>query len=244
MLTPFLLPPGIFVALGLLISVVLLRKNKKSALFCFVFSLSMWAASLGYVGNTVLSKLEYIYTPPADIKADVLVVLSGGMIESAPSVFKGKPLSSFSLERIAECARLYHKYKLPVIVTGGSVSTDTPEALAMKAWLIDLGVPANKISIEDKARDTWENAFYTKQVCDDKGYTKIALITSAAHMERSMYSFKKAGFKEPVACPTAYRTVKKMHFNCLAALPGDFDSLRIAAHERIGLVFYKLQHGN
>src|SRR5687767_14540327 len=45
-----------------------------------------------------------------------------------------------------------------VVVSGAAVATPCNEAVAMKAWLVDRGVPADRVVLEDRARLTIENA--------------------------------------------------------------------------------------
>ncbi|MEI7530263.1 MAG: YdcF family protein, partial [Elusimicrobiota bacterium] len=83
-LTPFLIPPGIFVVLALCLAARQFRKNRKQAAAWAVFALLMWAAASGPPGNMALAGLEYSYLPPAEVKADAIVILSAGIEEGGP----------------------------------------------------------------------------------------------------------------------------------------------------------------
>lgn len=48
---------------------------------------------------------------------------------------------------------------MPILVTGGSLTGLRPEAMIMKDYLVSLGVPEEKITVEDRSRNTYENAF-------------------------------------------------------------------------------------
>ena len=59
--------------------------------------------------------------------------------------------------------------------------------------------------LEDKSRDTDENARFTKELVQPKPGERWLLVTSAHHMPRSVGVFRAAGF--PVeAFPVDYRT--------------------------------------
>jgi uncharacterized SAM-binding protein YcdF (DUF218 family) len=240
-LTPFLIPPGVFVSLALFLAAWQFRKNRKQALAWAGFALLMWAAASGLLGNTVLAGLEYSYLPPAEVKADAVVVLSAGVEEGVG--FLGVPtLSSVSLERAMEAVRLYRRYKLPLIITGGAVFSSGPEAPAIKEYLVNLGVPAKDIFTEERARDTWENAVFSRKLCDEKGYKKPLIVTSAYHMRRAMWSFKKAGLGGAIPYPTAYKSSQRFRFRCADLLPRSYGPLSLAMHEYLGLIFYVINY--
>jgi len=256
LLTPFLVPPGTFVTLAFCMAVFQFRKNRKQALVWTGFALLLWAFSLRPVGNRVLAGIEYAYLPPAEVnssasqrpgqnagpKADVIIVLSAGVLEGASESFGGPALTGVSLERAVEAVRLYRRYKLPLIVTGGAVFSKGSEAAAIKTYLISLGVPEKAILTEERARDTWENAVFSKKICDEKGYARPLVVTSAYHMRRAVLSFEKAGFVNAVPYPTAYRSSRSPDYHYVDFLPCSFESLSLAAHEYLGLVFYKIAY--
>lgn len=242
LLTPFLLPPGLFSALAFCLAALRFRKDRKRSLAWAGFALLIWAASIKPVGDLALSRLEYAYLPPAELKADAVVLLSGGIREGVPELSGAPGLSQASLERVIEAVRIYRRYKLPVVVTGGTVFSSGSEAGAIKEYLISLGVPREKVLTEERARDTRENAVFSKKICDGKGYKKAAILTSACHMRRAVWSFKKAGFKDAVPYPTAYKTSKTPEYYYVDFLPGSGENLRLAIHEYLGLVFYIVNH--
>ena len=66
--------------------------------------------------------------------------------------------------------------------------------------------PRDRIVLEDKSRNTAENAEFTRRLVDPKPGERWLLVTSAMHMPRSVGAFRKAGF--PVeAYPVDWRTV-------------------------------------
>ena len=241
-LTPFLIPPGIFVALALCLAARQFRKDRKQAAAWAGFALLMWAAAAGPLGNMLLAGLEYSYLPPAEVKADAVVILSAGIEEGGPGSLGVPTLSAASLERASEAVLIYRRYKLPLVITGGTVFSRGPEASVIKEYLVSLGVPPKDISTEERARDTWENAVFAKKLCDEKGYKKPLIVTSAYHMRRAMWSFKKAGFGGAVPYPTAYKSSKRPRFQYTDLLPGNYRPLALALHEYLGLIFYAINY--
>ena len=100
--------------------------------------------------------------------------------------------------RFNNALELYHEKKIKrILLTGGSGSLldDEPsEAISVREFLLQSGVPDSAIIIEPNSRNTWENAKFTKQILDE-GYPEASclLITSAWHMRRSKGCFNKAG---------------------------------------------------
>ncbi|HOW89259.1 MAG TPA: YdcF family protein [Elusimicrobiales bacterium] len=239
LLTPFLVPPGIFVAFALCMAAVRSGKDKARARFWAALALLLWGAALPPLGTMALSGLEYAYLPPSRAEADAIVVLSGGVREGAPEPFGGPALSDVSAERATEAFRIYRKLGLPLVVTGGAVFSGSSEAAAMKSYLVSLGVPERMVFTEEKARDTAENARFSKRLCDEKGFKRVILVTSAYHMRRAVWSFERAGFTALVPWPSGYRTAPEWRWHWTDCLPGSFDPLRMAVQERIGLLFYR-----
>ncbi|MFA6435475.1 MAG: YdcF family protein [Elusimicrobiales bacterium] len=242
LLTPFLLPPGIFSVLAFCLAALWSGKGRKQSLPWAGFAALIWAASIAPSGDLALSRLEYAYLPPAELKADAVVLLSGGILEGAPEPFGMPGLSPLSLERASAAAGIYRRYKLPIIVTGGAAVSGGSEAAAIKKYLVDTGVPQEKIFTEERARDSWENAVFSKTIFDAKGYKKAAIVTSAFHMRRAVWSFEKAGFKAPVPYPAAYRTSRTPKYRYADFLPGTGENLSKAMHEYLGLAFYRIAY--
>ncbi|WP_425456884.1 YdcF family protein [Balnearium lithotrophicum] len=47
----------------------------------------------------------------------------------------------------------------------------------MKRFLVELGIPEDKIIEEKKSRNTLENALFTREILETKGIDKICLVT-------------------------------------------------------------------
>lgn len=243
MLSAFLVPPGLFVTLVLLLGLWLAKRSRvKESLAAFAVGLLVWGALTRAAGEAALRGLEYAYLPPAEVSADVIIVLGGGVTHGAPAGAAGPSLHGAGLERAAEAARLYARYKLPVIVSGGAVFGEPAESPVMKDYLASLGVPRDKVLTEERSRDTRENALFSKKLCDEKGYKRPVVVTSAYHMKRAVLCFEKAGFAELVPYPTAYRTPPARRPGPADLWPDTGEDMRRAAHERLGLLLARLAY--
>ena len=233
------MPAGAFV-LALLAGAVYFRKRcRVAAWFCLALAAGMWVVSSKAFGDLLLGPLEYAYSAPSDPKGDVIIVLGGGSYDPGPVFSAGERLQASSLERTSAAALLYQRLKLPMIATGGAVFSRDPEAEAFAAYLVERGVPAKDIIKETFARDTADNAANSLRLCREKGYTKPILVTSASHMPRAVYLFKKAGFAELTPFPVNRTVIKGRRRFFRDYLPGTFSGSSEALNEYFGLLFYK-----
>ena len=138
--------------------------------------------------------------------------------------------------------RLQKTLNIPIIVSG----TETLEYNGtadhiVKRFLMDLGVSAKKIILEDKSRDTFENAKFSQEICSRLGFTNPILVTSAYHLKRSTMIFKKVGL-EVLPFPAGFKSWQGKKYRWTAYLPGNFLTASIAIKEYLGIVFYKLAY--
>ncbi|MBS0364603.1 MAG: YdcF family protein [Proteobacteria bacterium] len=144
-----------------------------------------WLADLlGHVSQRV---------PPLDLRhlpdAQAIVVLGGGVVELNAPEYGGAPVAGMgSLERLAYAAWLARRTALPVAISGAP-----KEAIAMRASLQrEFGVQVRWV--ENRSRDTFENARNSAQLLLPQGVARILLVTDADHEWRAMHEFRSAGF--------------------------------------------------
>ena len=128
-----------------------------------------------------------------------------------------------------------------MIFTGGSGSliAESKEALAARELLKRLGVDPGRLIVEDKSRNTEENAQFTAAILRPGPEQRWLLVTSAYHMPRAVGAFEKAGF-DVVADPVAYRTLGPGNGWQWDFDPGSrFRIFETAVHEWIGLAAYR-----
>lgn len=137
------------------------------------------------------------------------IILLGGSFETVTSSTRGSVALNESAERVTEFAALSRRYpQARLVFTGGSgrlmFDEGTEAALAGRLFA-GLGLDPARIELEDRSRNTHENAVYTRELAQPGEGEKWLLVTSAWHMPRAIGSFRAAGF--PVeAYPVDFRT--------------------------------------
>ena len=84
-----------------------------------------------------------------------------------------------------------------LIVVSGGLNKGSVESLAMEKYLIEQGVPKDKIITEERATSTIENMKYSKVILDEllgEEY-KTVIISTESHIYRSIRAAEIAGFK-------------------------------------------------
>lgn len=195
------------------------------------------------VGEWALAPLEdrFAHVGLPD-KIDGIVFLTGDE-NPGRSEARGQPVAGYASARYIRLAHLARRYPhAPIIVTGDTapnykskITTQTVAKEIMAATGIDLA----RVTFEDKALTTFDNARYTARlVRPDKNDTWL-LVTSAWHMPRSVLCFEHQNMKV-IPAPTDYMTSGHTHLGLHLDLSRQFMLLRIAAHEYYGLVGYWL----
>ena len=109
-------------------------------------------------------------------KADVIAVFSG---DNGPRTEKG-------VELLKEDLGDY------LILSGGVVYDDVTMAELMKNHALKLGVPEEKILLDDKASTTHENAEFTKAIIEENNFKSVIVVTSEYHSRRAKLAMEKA----------------------------------------------------
>jgi uncharacterized SAM-binding protein YcdF (DUF218 family) len=101
--------------------------------------------------------------------------------------------------------------------------------------LISLGVPEDKIFIDDKSINTVENGKFTKQILEENHWRKPVLVTSAFHMERSVRIFMKNNIQvQPY--PTDYQVSRKVSIYLNQFTPSSGDLILLVTKEYLGIL--------
>ena len=185
------------------------------------------------------------FPPPEPLpeRIDGIVVL-GGAVSLAKSASRGQPTVNSNAERLTTFVTLGKRYPgARLLYTGGFRGLSEPpirEGSVASELFVDLGLKDGRLEIDNSARNTIDNAANALEMAKPKQGEVWLLITSARHMPRAMGVFRLAGWPMIVPYPVGYLTVQTSRPRLRLNLKDGLSQLRVAQHEWIGLVVYRL----
>ena len=242
-ISSFLMIPGIFIIFLMLTGLYGFRKKILVLKLNLLAGIILYCLSISFITSNLVGFIEKKNIYNGKPQVDAIILLGGGIMEGVPDISGTSIPSSDMTVRIVDAVRLYKKYKLPIVVSGGNVSGKVKEAAVVGRFLIDLGVKQKDIILEDLSMDTVENALNVKDIFKKKGYKKGLLVTSAYHIRRSEFLFKKTGLDVyPHSCGISSN--EEVLPDLYAFLPnaGDLGKTGIIMKETMGIIFYYIKY--
>jgi uncharacterized SAM-binding protein YcdF (DUF218 family) len=218
---------------------LLLRKERPAR------GLAVAAASLFVIfgmlptGVWMMHGIENQYPRPAwPSHVDGILVLGGGLDEHTLRS-RGVIDQNSSVARLIgayEAARRYPQAR--VLFTGGSAYEGTiSEAAVARHVFLQMGLAPERLILEAKSRNTWENFTFSKAIAKPRPGEVWLLATSAFHMPRAMAIARRVGWTV-IPWPTDYWTAKDNHYDAREWLT-NLNRSDMAIHEWIGIVAYR-----
>lgn len=171
------------------------------------------------------------------------IIALGGAVEKYVTQARGQLSLGGAVERLTEFAALARRYPAARLVySGGSgdlFRQDIKEADTLGPFLETLGLDPARVILEDRSRNTLENATETYKLVRPRQGENWVLITSAAHMPRAVGVFRKVGWRiipYPVDFNSTGKGSFKLSFNMVSGLGG----LRRGLYSWAGMAFYRL----
>jgi len=242
----FALPSNILITLAL-IGVVLTgtrfaRAGRRLAITAVIL---LALAGLSPLANAIILPLEQRFPPwDASRGAPTGIISLGGALDTVVSPARGEVALNEAAERMTAIAELARRFpQARIVFSGGSdriILAGVSEASLAERLFISFGIAKERITLEDKSRDTLENARFTRDIVQPKPSERWLLVTSAHHMPRSVGVFRAAGFAVE-AFPVDYRT--RGAIDMLRPFSNLGDGLRridTAMREWVGLLIYRL----
>ena len=121
--------------------------------------------------------------------SDVIVIL-GNKVEA-----DGGP-SARLRSRLDTGVELYKKKTAPLIVVSGGLGKEGfSEAGVMHAYLVDHGVPAADIIVDDHGLDTYQSAYNTAALMKERNLHSVVIVSNYYHIARTVLAFKNMGIQ-------------------------------------------------
>jgi vancomycin permeability regulator SanA len=149
---------------------------------------------LGTVGVgtvIVLAPSVWTYASSSHYRTDVAhvpatpvaLVLGAGVWGSTPS--------PFLVGRLNIAVQLYQQGKVKVVLVSGDNSRkDYDEPAVMRDYLVEHGVPAQKIVVDDAGFDTWDSCVRAKKIF---GVDRATVVSQDFHLPRAVALCRRAG---------------------------------------------------
>ena len=117
--------------------------------------------------------------------ADAIVVFAGGVGESGQA-------GQGHEERVKQAVELYQAGFAPSLIFSSGYVRVFREAEVMKALAVSLGVPPDRILLEEQATNTHENVQFTTRLLQERDWSSALLVSSPYHMRRALWTFAHA----------------------------------------------------
>ena len=195
-------------------------------------------------GALLVTPLENRFARPALPERVAGIVVLGGGFEGGINLVRGGYELNSGGDRYVEAAVLARRFpEAKIVISGGSgalMLEGEDDASTALRLMQALGVQRERLVLEGRSRNTYENALFTKELVTPAPDETWLLVTSAFHMPRSMALFRKAGFAvQP--WPVDYRTSGAEGIGFFTDNPVDsLQTSTLGIREWIGLVAYWL----
>ncbi|MCL2137423.1 MAG: YdcF family protein [Coriobacteriia bacterium] len=109
-------------------------------------------------------------------------------------VYPSGTLSPALAGRVDKAIELYHLGYTPVLImSGGNAGDGMNEALAMRLYAIDHGVPSDAIIVDTEGSNTENTVINTIRIAEEHGFKTIGAVSSFYHMPRIKMFFLSYG---------------------------------------------------
>lgn len=211
-------------------------------------SIFFWVASTAAVPLGLSKALAWGYSPltrdAVPVGRTAVVLLGSGSFRMRDWAGGGFDLvDRIGAARLVEAARVFRLVNADYLISSGGrlVLTDrtTDSGSSMAEALVTLGVPRERIVVENKSGTTRHEAVLIKEILAARPVDNVVLVTSHVHMRRSVGTFRAVGI--PVI-PAIDREPAPFDMWWEMLIPTDkgLEETGLVMHELAGLVRYRV----
>jgi uncharacterized SAM-binding protein YcdF (DUF218 family) len=241
--------PSNLIGLTVLIGLILLAFSWRRVGVFLLVAATVLMLAIGWspIGSMALLVLENRFPLPAINGPVTGIVVLGGHIDTDVSNDRQTIALTDAAERLTKTAELSMRYPDARILLSGGTGDLLPEhgkseAALARDLLVEIGVEKRRIELEERSRNTCENAVASKAIAMPKPGEQWLLITSTFHMPRAVACFRAAGFPA-LPYPVDYLIRRSDLRRPAASIAVGLYLADLAAHEWLGLVAYHLIKG-
>jgi len=238
------LQPSSLIAVVLAVGFILAVRRNRSALPVLFCGIALYLiAGFSPLANWLLipleSRAEIGSAEPIDGVAGIIVL--GGAMNGARESGDRRVILNDAADRMLEAVRLALQHSdVRVIFSGGSgeffpIGRREPEAELARRFFEGFKIAPPRLRLEDRSRNTLENAVFTAELVKPQRDQRWVLVTSASHMPRAKALFEAQGF-HIIPRPGDFRTLGPQDRWQVFGRPSDgLRRLDVAAKEWVGL---------
>jgi uncharacterized SAM-binding protein YcdF (DUF218 family) len=223
--------PSHWVLMAAVLGVVLWRAplggtlRRLAAVLVVVFGLLPTAALL-------MRPLETRFPLPSDVeRVDGIVVLAGAE-ERTLTALHGQPQLNSMGDRLTTFLMLAERYPDARLVHSGAFDSVTARLL-----LENIALDGRRLHFEDLSANTCDSARVLREQLQPSGAERWLVVTSAFHLPRTVACFRAVDWNV-IPYPADYRRGPSLF---AFALADNLEDLDLAAHEWLGLLYYRLR---
>lgn len=195
--------------------------------------------SMGWLPEFMSYSLETKYPIVTKVDPTIkwVVVLGGGQFNK-PNVPANASLTSASIKRMVEGARLLKTLPTAkIVLSGGNDGIYLSEAQLLEQLAALFDIPQHRMVLDSQSLNTAEQALALKNIVHQDPFY---LVTSAIHMPRAMALCQHAGL-HPIAAPTDVTYYWEGSHWTKTLIPNTYNMayFSIAMHEILGLIWAK-----
>jgi uncharacterized SAM-binding protein YcdF (DUF218 family) len=238
-------PDSLFIILlTLCLLLFLFTQKQKAMILLSTLTLSTLLLSIFSIGDWMLYPLEnrFQHNPQLPEHIDGIILLGGAVIADRSVEWQQLETNQFH-ERLSSFIQLAHLYpEARLVFSGGNASTDEnkpTEAKIAAAYFLESGISPDRLFIEDKARNTAENASFSMLLVNPQMNETWIIITTAYHMPRAIGVFCQQNWKA-IPFPVDHQTLPSNLYQPGFSLIAHANNLVLASHEWLGLLAYFL----
>ncbi len=213
---------------------------------------SAWLLSAPLVAEALIGSVESFSPPPLTAEAlaremrgasppGAIVVLGGGARRDGREWPEHEWPAPRTLERLAFGALLARASGLPILVSGGRPASFEKSEAALMARTLRASFGMAPRWLEENSRDTAGNAGESARILAAAGIRRVVLVTQAYHMPRALASFRAAGM-EAIGAPHGFSGAREVRgWQAFFPQAGAIELSRLALHELLGRVWYRMR---
>jgi uncharacterized SAM-binding protein YcdF (DUF218 family) len=196
------------------------------------------------IWDTVLRPLENRFPQPtlAGLRPQGLIVVGGAFESGAVAETRGTVTLNDHAERMTKTLALARRFpEMRIVFTGysGNLASDgASEAQIARRFFEEQGLGPDRLTYENRSRNTFENALYSRELVKPASGETWLLVTSAAHMPRSVGIFRQLNWPV-IPVPVDYKTPKE-HTELAFDIAEGSAKANFAIREWTGLIIYAL----